>query len=112
MCYHNVIFSCLVALKSTRVKRIYTLYGRAIVGFLGSLDCKASAYNVGDPDSIPGLGRSPGEGNGNPFQYFCTENSMDREVWGATVHGDHKESERNEQLTLSPGYNHVDFRKT
>ena len=39
---------------------------------------KTSAYNVGDPDSIPGSGRSPGEGNGNPFQYSCFENPMDR----------------------------------
>ena len=39
---------------------------------------KASAYNVGDPGSIPGLGRSPEEGNGNPLQYFCLENPMDR----------------------------------
>ena len=38
---------------------------------------KASAYNAGDPDLIPGLGRSPGEVNGNPLQYFCLENSMD-----------------------------------
>ena len=42
---------------------------------------------VGDPGSIPGLGRSPGEGNGNPLQYFCLENSMDRGAWSATVHG-------------------------
>ena len=41
-------------------------------------DGKASAYNVGDPGSIPGLGRSPGEGNGNPLQYFCLENPKDR----------------------------------
>ena len=44
-------------------------------------DGKASAYNVGDPASIPGSGISPGEGNGNPFQYSCLENSMDREAW-------------------------------
>ena len=43
--------------------------------------------NAGDTDSIPGLGRSPGEGNGNPLQYSCLENSMDREAWQATVHG-------------------------
>ena len=43
--------------------------------FLGGLDGKASAYNVGDPGSIPGLGRSPREGNGNPFQYSCLEKS-------------------------------------
>ena len=41
-------------------------------------DGKASAYNAGDPGSIPGLGRSPGEGNGNPLQYFCLENPKDR----------------------------------
>ena len=43
----------------------------------GGSDGKASACNAGDPDSIPGLGRSPGEGNGNPLQYSCIENSMD-----------------------------------
>ena len=39
-----------------------------------------------DMNSTPGLGRSPGEGNGNPLQYFCLENSMDREAWPAAVH--------------------------
>ena len=48
---------------------------------------KASAHNAGDPSSIPGLGRSPGEGNGNPLQYSCLENSMDGGAWWATVHG-------------------------
>ena len=43
----------------------------------GGSDGKASAYNVGDPGSIPGLGRSSGEGNGNPLQYSCLENPMD-----------------------------------
>ena len=42
---------------------------------------------AGDPGSIPGLGRSPGEGNGNPLQYVCLENPMDRGVWWATVNG-------------------------
>ena len=46
-----------------------------------------SACNVGDPSSIPGLGRSRGEGNGNPCQYSCLENPMDRGAWRATVHG-------------------------
>ena len=46
-------------------------------GFPGGSDGKESAYNVGDPGSIPGLGRSLGEGNGNPLQYSCLENSMD-----------------------------------
>ena len=45
--------------------------------FLGDLDGKGSAYNAGDPGSIPGSGRSHGEGNGNPFQYSCLENPMD-----------------------------------
>ena len=55
--------------------------------FLGGSDGKASVYNAGDPDSIPGLGRSPGEGNGNPLQDYCLENPMDRGTWQATVHG-------------------------
>ena len=50
--------------------------------FPGSSDGKVSAYNAGDPGSIPGLGRSPGEGNGNPLQYSCPENPMDRGAWG------------------------------
>jgi len=49
--------------------------------------------NAGDMDPVPGLGRSPGEGNGNPVQYSCLENSMDRGAWWATVHGVTKESE-------------------
>ena len=56
-------------------------------GFPGSLDGKASAYNVGDPGLIPGSGRSPGEGNGYPLQYSCLENPRDRGAWQATVHG-------------------------
>ena len=47
----------------------------------GGSDGKESACNAGDPGSIPGSGRSPGEGNGNPLQYSCLENSMDREAW-------------------------------
>ena len=49
-----------------------------MVGFPGSSDGKESACNAGDPGSIPGSGRSPGEGNGNPLQYSCLENPMDR----------------------------------
>ena len=47
----------------------------------GGLDSKASAHNVRDPGSIPGLGRSPGDGNGNPLQYFCLKNPMDGGTW-------------------------------
>ena len=61
---------------------IYTYWG-----FPGSWDNKASAWNGGDPGLIPGSGRSPGEGNGNPLQCSCLENPMDRGAWGATVHG-------------------------
>ena len=50
-------------------------------GFPGGSEVKASACNAGDHGSIPGLGRSPGEGNGNPLQYSCLENPMDREAW-------------------------------
>ena len=49
--------------------------------------CKSSSCNAGDLGSIPGLGRSPGEGNGNTLQYSCLENPMDRGAWWATVHG-------------------------
>ena len=55
--------------------------------FPGGSDDKETACNAGDLGSIPGLGRSPGEGNGNPLQYSCLENSMDRGAWRATVHG-------------------------
>ena len=48
---------------------------------------KESAYNAGDLGSIPGLERSPGEGNGNPLEYSCLENPMDRGAWQPTVHG-------------------------
>ena len=55
--------------------------------FPGGSDSKVSAYNAEDPGSIPGLGRSPGEGNGNPLQCSCLENPMDGGAWWATVHG-------------------------
>ena len=49
--------------------------------FPGGSDGKESVYNAGDPDSVPGLGRSPGEGNGNPLQCYCLENPIDRGAW-------------------------------
>ena len=54
---------------------------RNILLFPGGFEVKASAWNVGDPGSIPGLGRSPGEGNGNPLQYSCLENYMEGGAW-------------------------------
>ena len=53
----------------------------AMKGHRHGSDIKASAYSVGDPGSIPGSGRSSGEGNGNPLQYSCLENPMDGEAW-------------------------------
>ena len=58
-----------------------------MLGFVGGSDGKESACNEEDLGSIPGLERSPGEGNSNPLQYSCLENPMDRGAWGATVHG-------------------------
>ena len=57
------------------------------MGFPDDSDSKESAFNAGDRGSIPGLDRSPGEGNGYSLQYSCLENSMDRGAWWATVHG-------------------------
>ena len=57
------------------------------MGLPGSSDGNASACNVGDLGSIPMSGRSPREGNGDPLQYSCLENSMDGGAWQATVHG-------------------------
>ena len=56
------------------------------MGFLDSLVGKESACNAGDSSSIPGLGRSPGERNGNPLQYFCLKSPVDRGAWQALVH--------------------------
>ena len=56
-------------------------------GFPGGSHGKEPVCNAGDPGSIPGLGRYSGEGNGNPLQYSCLENSIDRGAWWATVHG-------------------------
>ena len=75
---------------------MYMLY----MGFPGGSDGKESACNVGDRGLIPWLGRSPGEWNGNPLQYSCLENSMDRGTWQAIVHGV-AESDTTKQVSLS-----------
>ena len=62
---------------------MWYIYG----GFFGGSEGKEYAYYVGDPDSIPGLGRSTGGGHGNSLQYSYLENSMDRGAWQAVVHG-------------------------
>ena len=57
------------------------------MGFPAGSDAKECACSAGDPGSTPGSGRSPGERSGNPLQYSCLENPMDRGAWWATVHG-------------------------
>ena len=57
------------------------LFGVPYTDFPGGSDGKVSVYNTGDLGSIPGSGRSPGEGNSNPLQYYCLENPMDRGSW-------------------------------
>ena len=66
-------------------------------GFSG----KESACNAGDQGSVPGSGRSLGEGNGNPLQYSCLENSMDGGAWWATVHGAEKSQARLSNFTFT-----------
>ena len=63
------------------------------LGFPGGPVVKNPPANAGDVGLTPGLGRSPGVGNGNPLQYFCLGNPMDRGAWWATVHGVTKESD-------------------
>ena len=65
----------------------YSLIYKRYYGLPSSPVRKESACNAGDPGSIPGSGRSPGEGNGNPLQYSCLGNPRDREAWQATLHG-------------------------
>ena len=68
------------------------------MGFPGGSDGKESPCNIGDLGSIPGLGKSPGGGHGNPLQYSCLENPMGRGDWWTAVHGGHEESDMTERL--------------
>ena len=70
-------------------------------GFPGDSNGKVSVCNVGDLGSIPGLGRSPGGGHGNPLQYSCRENPMDREAWQAYSPWGRKEYNTTEQLNTT-----------
>ena len=76
------------------------------MGFPGGSDGKASARNGGDLGSSSGSGRSPGEGNGNPLQYFCLESPMDGRAWWATVHGVTKSQTRLSNLMYTKFIDH------
>ena len=69
---------------------IYFYFYLHVLGFPGSSVVKNLPANAGDASSVPEIGRSPGEENGNPLQYSCLENPMDRGAWLATVPWDHK----------------------
>ena len=77
------------------------LFGYISLGFTGGSAGKESVCNAGDLGLIPGLGRPPGEGNGNPLQYSCLENPMDSGTWRATVHGVAKESDTTEHAHMA-----------
>ena len=88
----QLLHSHIYTAEKTEFKNIHhsTIYNNQIwkcLSFPGSSDSKESACSVGDWCSIPGSGRPPGGGNGNPLQYSCLENPTDRETWQATVHG-------------------------
>ena len=78
----------LLSMGSHRVRHDWSDLAVALtLGFPGGSEVKASASSAEDPGSIPGLGRSPGEENGNPLQYSCLENPRDRGVWWAAIYG-------------------------
>ena len=85
-------------------KQNYTttyLYTTTFFGFPGGSEVKASACNAGDLGLIPGLGKYPGEGNGNPLQYSCLKNPMDGGAWWTTVHGVAESRTRLSDFTLT-----------
>ena len=91
--FYNLVIHCLIYHSLNGILTNLTVYFFNFMeeilrlGFPGDSDGKESACNAGDLGSIPGSGRSPGEGNGYPLQYSCLENPMDRGPWQATVHG-------------------------
>ena len=77
----------LVMQKGIEQQMDFKVHPGADTGFLDDLDRKESAFSAGNPGSVPGLERSPGEVKDHPLQCSCRENSMDRGAWWATVHG-------------------------
>ena len=81
--YISIYFICiwLSFAFTVYIIEVYYKYIKQFKDFPGGSDSKESAYNAGDLGLTPGLGRSSGEGNGNPLQYFCLENPVDGRVW-------------------------------
>ena len=102
LCHHFSLF-LLVLLFMCLCVYLYFMfvYIHFFLLFPGGSVGEISAFNTGDPDSIPGSGRFPGEGNGNPLQYSCLENSTDKRSLAGYCPRDPKESDRTEGLTLS-----------
>ena len=90
LCMASETVSCLIR---KHLQMIYMILW-ALIDFPGGSDSKASVYNAGDLVSIPGLGRSPGEVNGNRLQYYCLENPMERKI----------ESNRSEKMIIAFKY--------
>ena len=84
------------------IAKILAIYQKPYIQLSTGSEVKESAYNVGDLGSIPGSGRSPGEGKGNPLQYSCLENPMDGGAWWATVHRVAKSRTRLSDFTFTP----------
>ena len=80
-------FTCTNACNKSRVGAVNLISFILPMSFPNGSNGKESACSAGDPGSVPGLRRSPGEGNGNPLQYSCLENPMDRGAWRVTLHG-------------------------
>ena len=80
-------FTCTNACNKSRVGAVNLISFILPMSFPNGSDGKESACSAGDPGSVPGLRRSPGEGNGNPLQYSYLENPMDRGAWRVTLHG-------------------------
>ena len=79
----------------------YVSHCKFTFGFPGGSEGKVSACNAGDLGSIPGCGRSPGEGNGNPFQNSCLKKPVDGKAWWTTVHGVAKSQTQLSNFTLT-----------
>ena len=84
---HKTLSLKIIVLPHSKIQVWKSTVFNKIMGFPGGSDSKESACSVGDLGLIPELGRSPGGGHGNPLQYSCLENPMDRGAWRATVHG-------------------------